>query len=144
MATHSSILAWKIPWMEESGGLQSVGLQRVGHDEWLHFHFHKWCRCCWPGDQTLRIIQRLRFPGICVCLPEACPDDPPVWMTHLGCLDGFSPSKVPIPFPHRFLRNTAPILILLPKMMMVVVWWWWQGRHEGWRWVSISSSLKWR
>ena len=32
MATHSSILAWKIPWMEEPGGLQSTGLQRVGHD----------------------------------------------------------------------------------------------------------------
>ena len=31
MATHSSILAWKIPWTEESGGLQSMGLQRVGH-----------------------------------------------------------------------------------------------------------------
>ena len=32
MATHSSILAWKIPWMEEPGRLQSMGLQRVGHD----------------------------------------------------------------------------------------------------------------
>ena len=32
MATHSSILAWKIPWMEESGRLQSMGSQRVGHD----------------------------------------------------------------------------------------------------------------
>ena len=32
MATHSSILAWRIPWMEEPGGLQSKGLQRVGHD----------------------------------------------------------------------------------------------------------------
>ena len=32
MATHSSILAWKIPLTEEPGGLQSVGLQRVGHD----------------------------------------------------------------------------------------------------------------
>ena len=30
MATHSSILAWKIPWMEEPGGLQSMGWQRVG------------------------------------------------------------------------------------------------------------------
>ena len=30
MATHSSILAWKIPWTEEPGGLQSMGLQRVG------------------------------------------------------------------------------------------------------------------
>ena len=32
MATHSSVLAWEIPWTEEPGGLQSVGLQRVGHD----------------------------------------------------------------------------------------------------------------
>ena len=32
MATHSSILAWKIPWMEEPGGLQFMGSQRVGHD----------------------------------------------------------------------------------------------------------------
>ena len=31
MATHSSMLAWKIPWMEESGMLQSMGPQRVGH-----------------------------------------------------------------------------------------------------------------
>ena len=32
MATHSSILAWEIPWTEEPGGLQSIGSQRVGHD----------------------------------------------------------------------------------------------------------------
>ena len=32
MATHSSTLAWKIPWMEKPGRLQSMGFQRVGHD----------------------------------------------------------------------------------------------------------------
>ena len=32
MATHSSILAWEIPWTEEPGGLQSTGSQRAGHD----------------------------------------------------------------------------------------------------------------
>ena len=32
MATHSSILAWRIPWTEEPGRLQSMGSQRVGHD----------------------------------------------------------------------------------------------------------------
>ena len=32
MATHSSILAWRIPWTEEPGGLQSMGLQRVRHN----------------------------------------------------------------------------------------------------------------
>ena len=32
MATHSNILAWKVPWTEEPGGLQSMGSQRIGHD----------------------------------------------------------------------------------------------------------------
>ena len=32
MATHSNILTWRIPWTEKPGGLQSMGLQRVGHD----------------------------------------------------------------------------------------------------------------
>ena len=32
METHSSIPAWRMPWTEEPGGLQSIGLQRVGHD----------------------------------------------------------------------------------------------------------------
>ena len=32
MAIHSSTLAWEIPWTQEPGGLQSMGLQRVGHD----------------------------------------------------------------------------------------------------------------
>ena len=40
MATHSSTLAWKILWMEEPGGLQSMGLLRVGHGFIFTFHFH--------------------------------------------------------------------------------------------------------
>ena len=42
MAPHSSTFAWKIPWMEEPGRLQSMGLQRVGHDweTFFTFHFH--------------------------------------------------------------------------------------------------------
>ena len=39
MATHSSTLAWKIPWMEEPGRLRSMGLQRVGHDWATSFYF---------------------------------------------------------------------------------------------------------
>ena len=38
MATHSSILAWRIPWTEEPGGLQFMGSQRVGHDWVTHTH----------------------------------------------------------------------------------------------------------
>ena len=46
MATHSSILAWKIPWMEEPGRLQSMALQRVGHDRVtsLSLSFTLWSR----------------------------------------------------------------------------------------------------
>ena len=40
MAAHSSIFAWKIPWTAEPGRLPSMGLQRVGQTEGLHFHFH--------------------------------------------------------------------------------------------------------
>ena len=47
--THSSIIAWRIPWREEPGGLQSIGSQRVGHD-WsnivgihTHMHIHNIC-----------------------------------------------------------------------------------------------------
>ena len=40
MATHPSILAWKTPWREEPGRLQSIGLQRVGH-HWIHLALDK-------------------------------------------------------------------------------------------------------
>ena len=43
MAPHSSTLAWKIPWMEEPGRLQSMGSLRVGMTERLHFHFSLSC-----------------------------------------------------------------------------------------------------
>ena len=39
-ATHSSILAWRIPWTEEPGGLQSTGRKESDATERLHFHFH--------------------------------------------------------------------------------------------------------
>ena len=56
MVTHSSILAWRILWTEEPGGLQSMGSQRVGHDRvtkhthtvlhsgCINLHFHQPCR----------------------------------------------------------------------------------------------------
>ena len=44
MATHSSTLAWRIPWTEEPGGLQSTGSQRVGHD-WATSLTHSFLNC---------------------------------------------------------------------------------------------------
>ena len=40
MATHSNILAWRVPWTEEPGGLQSIGSQRVGHNR-IGRHTHE-------------------------------------------------------------------------------------------------------
>ena len=41
MATHSSILAWKIPWTQGPTGLQSMGSQRVGHEKQRHYFANK-------------------------------------------------------------------------------------------------------
>ena len=40
MANHSSILAWKIPWIEQPGGLQSIGLKELVRMEHTHMHTH--------------------------------------------------------------------------------------------------------
>ena len=67
MATHSSTLAWKIPWMEEPGRLQSMGLQRVGHDwatELNWFEHLVPCDFC-VGLHSSLVAQRLkRLPGM--------------------------------------------------------------------------------
>ena len=53
MVTHSSILAWRIPWMEKPGRLQSMGSQRVGHDREFTFTPN-------TGRLTLSIISRVK------------------------------------------------------------------------------------
>ena len=71
-ATHSSILAWRIPWTEEPGGLQSMGLWRVGHDwsdsacthtVFLHIFFLSlWkgcCFCSWRITENMKITQEI-------------------------------------------------------------------------------------
>ena len=51
MATHSSIPAWRIPWTEEPGGLQSVGSQGIGHN-WAHTYV---CICIYTARVYLHI-----------------------------------------------------------------------------------------
>ena len=50
MATHSSTLAWKIPWTEEPGRLQSKGSRRFRHNWVTHFHFHFSLSCTGEGN----------------------------------------------------------------------------------------------
>ena len=66
MATYSSILAWRIPGMEEPGGLLSMGLHRVGPTERLHFHFSLSC----IGEGNGNLLQ-------CSCLEN--PRDGEAW-----------------------------------------------------------------
>ena len=51
MATHFSILAWRIPWTEKPDGLQSMGLERVGHDWVTNTHTHTHTH--WEDDFSL-------------------------------------------------------------------------------------------
>ena len=52
MAAHSSVLAWRVPWTEEPGGLQSTGSQRVRHDLAAeHTRWRSWCRPVTPCSE---------------------------------------------------------------------------------------------
>ena len=64
MATHCSILAWRIPWTEEPGGLQSMGSQRVRHD-WAtltHTHTHT-ILALWPGIEPVPPALEVQGPN---------------------------------------------------------------------------------
>ena len=60
MATHSSILAWGIPWTEEPGRLQSIGLQKVGNDRSNLAHMH----ACIVGSTVVPCFIALHFIAV--------------------------------------------------------------------------------
>ena len=61
MASHSSTFAWKIPWKEEPGGLQSMGSLESDRTERLHFHFS--LSCIGEGMATHSSVLAWRIPG---------------------------------------------------------------------------------
>ena len=67
-ATHSSILAWKIPWTEKPGGLQSMGLQKVGHDWETSLFLITEIQCLIPGS-VRTIPWKWKWQRIPVFLP---------------------------------------------------------------------------
>ena len=77
LASHSSTLAWKIPWMEEPGRLQSTGLQRVGHD-WATSHTVIWLRLI-----SIQLAQdwRGQWHPTPLLLPGECHG----WRSLVGC-----------------------------------------------------------
>ena len=67
MATHSSILGWRTPWTEKPGGLQSMGSQRVGHDQAVNTLNSTECECHtkgavgWNIEAGSEFIQSINF-----------------------------------------------------------------------------------
>ena len=68
MATHSNILAWRIPWTKEPGGLQSMGTQRVESD-WVTNSFSLLHLSKWLSSKSLQIRTSLVVQWIRACLP---------------------------------------------------------------------------
>ena len=72
--THSSILAWRIPWAEDPSGLQSIGSQRVRHDwsNWACTHTHgtkkvfNYKTDLWAGAEMVAVIYPVIYP--CACM----------------------------------------------------------------------------
>ena len=83
IAIHSSILAWRIPWTEEPGGLQSMGLQTIWHNWAINtFHFHVLSK----GEQaTLSIIIVLVHSLECACLVRRWGKSPGMGEGQLFC-----------------------------------------------------------
>ena len=69
IATHSSILAWRIPWTEEPGGLQSMGSQRVGHD-WVIKH--STANPCLAKALLRSCEGLLKFVHLVICVCKIC------------------------------------------------------------------------
>ena len=104
-ATHSSILAWQIQWMEEPGRLQSMGLQRVGHNWVTSLHFTKYYKYTltylWDYFCKIDSPNRLLDQKICIftiftdtvkiATPESCTDSLPTWV--------YKSNYFPIPLP---------------------------------------------
>ena len=83
MAAHSSILAWRIPWTEEPGGLQSTGLQRAGHDwatslvleemGWMiPSNLYKKILSVKPQGSASKLLSLVQEKDVCVCMRTLC------------------------------------------------------------------------
>ena len=113
-ATHSSILAWRIPWTEEPGGLQSRGSQRVGHDwatntftfltsvnwECLYvvYSFKDYNVCEW---ESLKLVFTDFYWSKLLTFILVCPRVVNLWIGYIPCLYSHEPREI-ITFPHSY------------------------------------------
>ena len=96
MATHSSILAWRIPRTKEPGGLQSTGSQRVRHDWSDLAHIYSIYIIVCVHTQSLSHVQFLAIPRAIACQAPLSMGDSPGKNTSVGCcapLQGIIPTQ---------------------------------------------------
>ena len=102
MATHSSTFAWKTPWTETPGRLQSVGLQRVGHDwvtslslsppgqplvsDWLMSSYQNPAPFASKQDRLSSSVPALELPGRCECWRFMSPEPVSLPMLCVTCI----------------------------------------------------------
>ena len=112
-ATHSSILSWEFPWTEEPGGLQSIGLQRVGHD-WTCMHAHQ------VANTAPETFKCLWLPSVyCFSVAQSCPTlvtpRPAAHQASLSVTNSQSPPKpmsIESVMPSGHLILCCPLLLL--------------------------------
>ena len=148
MATHSSILVWKIPWTEESDRLQSMGLQRVGHSWAISLHFTstilKVLNFWNIVFSTLSycyvfILEWKGFQNFCCSVSQSCP----------ALCDLMDCSTTGIPVPHDILefaqvhvhcvgnavQPSHPLMLYSPSALSL-------SQHQGlFQWVSRSYQV---
>ena len=107
MAPHSSTLAWKILWMAEPGGLQSMGLLRVGTTEQLHFHFS--LSCIGEGNGN---------PLPCSCLEN--PRDRAAWQ---AALYGVAQSRTWLKRLSSSSSSSRFVIVFLPRSKHLLISW---------------------
>ena len=122
MATHSSILAWKIPWTEESGRLQSRGLRRVRHD-WVTGCTTLAKKFFWSRDQLTLRVRRSLFTS-----------------QRNSLLKSKQPSQFS-QFSHSVVSNSLWPHRLWPTRLLCS--WNSPGKNMGWVAISFSRQSSW-
>ena len=147
MATHSSILAWKIPWTEEPGGPQSMEMQRVGHN-WVHIFMFLPTSFYSVQDQFSSVAQSC--PTLCNPMNRSTPGLPvhhhllEFTQTHVDWVgDAIQPSHpllspllpAPNPSQHQSLFQWVSSLHEVAKVLEF------QLQHQSFQWILRTDFL---
>ena len=131
MATHSSFLAWKIPWTEKPGGLQPMGSQRVRHD-WACSHTHTHMHT--HGDKLAQVIQPLNFL-LRKCSKPKAHSQASSWSRKTACTR--------LPFPFIIIRFIVSLCVSVARSCPIICLTLWTIAWEGPLFIDFSRQEYW-